>query len=114
MTLFFLCILYLRLEQSSKIKKYANEIIDSLFITSDNVKLCKQSHCIEAIKNEVKTYRSFIVIYKEHEKWRVQRNRKKNIALINSYHGANLILWQGNAKVKGIELDNEEQVIVLA
>ena len=104
---------YIRMEKSAKIKKYAADFIDSLFITSDNVILCKQAHSIESMKIKVKTYKSFIVIYKDHEKWRIERDNKKKMALIDSYHGSNLILWQGNAKVKGIELDSEEKVLVL-
>lgn len=112
-SILFVGFLYQRLDQSARIKKYAIDLIDSLFITSDNVTLCKQSHAIESMKTKVKTFQSFIVIYKYDEKWRIERDRKRKIHLIDSYHGSNLILWQGNAKVKGIELANEEKVLVL-
>jgi hypothetical protein len=112
-TLFFLCAFYLRSTQSSHIKKYANELIDSLLITSDNVTFCKQSNCIESMKTEMKTNRNFVVIYKDREKWRVVRDRKKKIRLIDAYTGSNLILWQGNTTVRGIDLDNQETVLVL-
>jgi len=104
---------YKRMEKSAKIKKYAADLIDSLFITSDNVILCKQTQSIESMKTKVKAYQSFIVIYKSDEKWRIERDRKKKIHLIDSYNGSNLILWEGNAKVKGIALDNAEEVLVL-
>lgn len=112
-TLLFFGFQYVRMEKSARIKKYATDFIDPLFITSDNVILCKQTQSIETMKTRIKTYRSFIVIYKSDEKWRIERDKKKKMRLIDSYHGSNLILWQGNAKVAGIELNNEEEVLVL-
>jgi hypothetical protein len=112
-TLFFLCAFYLRSIQPDGIKKYANDLIDSLLITSDNVTFCKHRACIESMKREMKANRNFVLIYKDREKWRVVRDRKKKIRLIDSYTGSNLTLWQGNTTVRGIDLENEETVLVL-
>ena len=111
-TTLFLGCYYLYAERSARLK-YALDFIDSLFITSDKVILCKQSQTIELMKSTVKTSRSFVVIYKADDRWRIERNKKKKIALIDAYSGSNLILWQGNTKVKGVELNNAEEVVVL-
>ena len=112
-TLLYVGFQYKKMEKSARIKRYAADLIDSLFITSDNVILCKQTQSIESMKAKVKAYQNFIVIYKSDEKWQIVRDKKRKFDLIDSYHGSNLILWEGNAKVKGVALDNAEEVLVL-